>query len=240
MFRQENRGLSATRNRGVDISCGKFIAFLDADDKLMPHFVKSIFSVVISNSVVDIVEFNMVKSDGTFLNICVGNDDLIQKFKNGKWYACARVYNKELLNCGFVIGIYYEDIFLIPDLYLKSRKNIEINEVLYWYRVNQESITNCKSISVVEKSIKSFEVVLDKYRQTEMDVCLRSIVYYHVLYLSVIYILQNRSLYQSLQFLRKHHQTVRLKCLMCFRIKQILFIFFSRIYLVVFFILKRA
>jgi glycosyltransferase involved in cell wall biosynthesis len=34
--RQENRGGGAARNRGIDLSLGRFVAFLDSDDQFLP------------------------------------------------------------------------------------------------------------------------------------------------------------------------------------------------------------
>jgi glycosyltransferase involved in cell wall biosynthesis len=46
VIHQENRGLSAVRNRGTSETCGDYLIFLDADDELMPdalaHFRSAI------------------------------------------------------------------------------------------------------------------------------------------------------------------------------------------------------
>ena len=39
---QENRGLSESRNRGIDLSSGKYLLFCDADDMLKPDAVRAL------------------------------------------------------------------------------------------------------------------------------------------------------------------------------------------------------
>ncbi|WP_455387801.1 glycosyltransferase family 2 protein [Petrachloros mirabilis] len=52
---QENRGPAASRNRGVDVSCGQYLLFLDADDALLPRALPAFRAVLKASCEVDFV-----------------------------------------------------------------------------------------------------------------------------------------------------------------------------------------
>ncbi|NQT94640.1 MAG: glycosyltransferase [Lentisphaerae bacterium] len=56
--RQENRGASASRNRGIELAKGKYIAFLDADDLWTPEKISRQVRVLEDNP-----QFGLVHSD---------------------------------------------------------------------------------------------------------------------------------------------------------------------------------
>tara|TARA_R110002020_G_scaffold279756_16_gene495558 strand:- start:511 stop:1494 length:984 start_codon:yes stop_codon:yes gene_type:complete len=59
---QENRGLGGARNTGIRNSCGKYILFLDADDKLMPHALNKLIQLSDKYNL-DILEFGAEKEN---------------------------------------------------------------------------------------------------------------------------------------------------------------------------------
>lgn len=50
---QENQGIVKTRNRGISLTNGKYITFLDSDDEYLPHHLESRHSILQTDKTID-------------------------------------------------------------------------------------------------------------------------------------------------------------------------------------------
>jgi glycosyltransferase involved in cell wall biosynthesis len=58
---QENRGAAAARNKGVDHAKGRFVAFLDCDDRFLPHHLADLLPLLQESD--DVVAYGQVLAD---------------------------------------------------------------------------------------------------------------------------------------------------------------------------------
>ena len=54
---QENQGLSAARNTGIEAATSEYIMFVDSDDSIEPDTVQIALSTMLSDDTIDIVSF---------------------------------------------------------------------------------------------------------------------------------------------------------------------------------------
>lgn len=164
IINQLNQGPSIARNTGLKLAKGKYIAFLDSDDKLLPKYIEHIFKEIESADY-DIIDFNILTSTNDVIRLrSSGEDNLDSVFKAGTWYNCARVIKRDLFNKHkFTPDIYYEDLALIPLLYLEANSIRHIDTPLYWYRRNEEGITNTISSENNKKTFDSLQQIMDHY-----------------------------------------------------------------------------
>lgn len=158
---QENRGLSYARNRGISMSTGMYIVFVDADDWIDIKFLE-ISKQYIEKYNPDIITYRHCGSK------LVSKEEKKKKFlikeKQGadklfdlsiSNYAWSKVFRRDIiLSYGdevFPVGRRYEDIATMYKIFCEANIVLCSNEILYFYEQNNvNSITSCR----MEKDIK--------------------------------------------------------------------------------------
>ncbi|MBO3655749.1 glycosyltransferase family 2 protein [Acinetobacter bereziniae] len=168
---QDNQGLSSARNKGISVSNGEYIAFLDSDDKLKENYFEKILNILTRHSV-DLIQFSAMRFDdngnySSFLGkqnmrgeVELNQQVLKSIFESSSWFAWLRVYKKVLFddyNNLFPVGVNYEDAFLVPKLILKSDNIFYLDDILIFYRLNLNGITFSNS----KKNIDDCQFVLE-------------------------------------------------------------------------------
>lgn len=166
VINQENQGLSAVRNKGIDIATGEYILFVDSDDILNVDLLKNIESLL--NKENDVICFQHSINDSmecTYLDIedklkLSGEDFLELLYEKNKmfcvvWKYC---YRKEFLDenkLKFHEGIIYEDEEWNTIMLCKAKSVIFRDFVGYNYFSRGGSITTSnKNINSYLSKIK--------------------------------------------------------------------------------------
>ena len=65
VIHQENKGLSGARNAGLDAASGEYLAFVDSDDYVSPHFIEELYQLLQDTGcAIGQCRFSYVKGDG--------------------------------------------------------------------------------------------------------------------------------------------------------------------------------
>lgn len=172
LINQDNQGLSAARNTGLRNlkEESSFVAFVDSDDYLNPLFLEKLAEQISED--VDIIEgsiqsfkegiyYNLLQIHQDKLVLTTVEEKLEQLWSQGlRGSVFPKLYRKSLLNDNFFPqGFIFEDLAVIPELVTLSKKWVKIQDVLYYYRIRENSITT-KSFS--EKNLDIFKI-LEKF-----------------------------------------------------------------------------
>ncbi len=166
VIHQENGGLSAARNAGIDWifnnTKNEWITFIDSDDWVHEKYLDALYHAVVESKcnisicqaidvfikekdfVINTISFDVLETESFFISDCLH-----------KTIACGKLYNIQCLeNIRFPRGKIHEDEFIIHQL-LFAEKYVSVTSIpLYYYYQRDESITHAP---FSEKKLDAFE-----------------------------------------------------------------------------------
>ncbi|GAB6599061.1 hypothetical protein C2L96_03120 [Bacillus cereus] len=157
---QKNQGLSAARNKGIDIAKGKYCCFVDSDDYIEKDYIATLTKGIEDYEYPDLIiigidvvfKNKVLNTISPYEQHCINSAEGLQKLFESQEYrshACTKVIKTSILKDNlskdlyFPLNIYYEDVATIYK-WIKNAGTILLIPIgLYKYNVgNPNSITS--------------------------------------------------------------------------------------------------
>lgn len=220
-YKQSNSGANVARNLGMKQALGQWVCFVDSDDWVEPHLYKCLHKYLYMDW--DIIMYSYKKvyphkiqhynSKIQYMEILDEDFEYMQlatlnRLKPSKYNAsvldCVSIWNK-LYRRQFLIEKnlkFIEDMPKLQDLtfnlqvYLHAQKAVYINEELYNYRINSESVTHryqediIKKFDIINENINQF---VQKKNSPEFDMAYHERILNHLRTISVLYLCNKKN-----------------------------------------------
>lgn len=179
---KENGGLGDARNAGVREATGKYLLYVDSDDRIREDLV-SITVEAAEKAQADIVIFDYAGEmpDGTKTDLFTFDLPEDKVFSAEEEPAvimrtCSAVnklFRREFwvsAGLSFPAGRYYEDLATIPRLFVLAERIVYKKEVLYYYLTREGSITHSSDFSRnFADRTRAVEEVLGFFRERGLE-----------------------------------------------------------------------
>ncbi|MEE6651397.1 glycosyltransferase [Limosilactobacillus pontis] len=185
VINQKNQGVSVARNTGIDVATGKYITFVDPDDKIMPGFVSSLYQIadktgadIVRGSFRDfngnipkdwVPDFNVPANCGTIVL-----DQLLSS--NISLVVWSSIYRLDFINSNhirFTPGIVvFEDGDFTIRAYMLAKLVATSPEPNYAYRRNRQgsvlTTNNAQKMSLSEEKVISQFISMLKHEESDV------------------------------------------------------------------------
>lgn len=178
VLHKKNSGQADARNMGLDVAQGEFVTFIDSDDYVDTDMFRYMLSASLEYDA-DIVtcELECIDESGSRINetipehddIPVPESELLYNFYHTEdrkghtsGVVCGKIFKRTLFSSlRFPSGRIYEDTYVIPYLYEKTKMLVITSKPFYKYWIRQGSTVNSR---FYEKNLDVLYVMADQYR----------------------------------------------------------------------------
>jgi glycosyltransferase EpsH len=193
---KENEGIGKTRNKGIDIAKGKYIAFIDADDYITLDFCEKMYTKAIEDQL-DVVVCDYYNYANNNYNHIYLKDFALTKLSdtpnlllNINLGPCNKIYNLDFLknnHIKFIENLKYEDVPFVCECLLKAKKIGKENEALNYFRIHDGSQTTVRNDKIFD-ILKIMEIIKNIFK----DAKYKEVLYNLVINLVLDYAVQTR------------------------------------------------
>lgn len=154
VIHKHNEGVSIARNIGIELSAGKYITFIDADDFVEPNYIEILYKQCIGkNADLSICGANDIDNDKKIIKTSIkyaktlNSKEAMKELLNEKYYTgvvWGKMYKRDLFkNIKFNKEIKIaEDLDVLYKIIDKCNLiNIDTSKKLYYYRIRKNSAT---------------------------------------------------------------------------------------------------
>lgn len=181
VIHKKNGGLSSARNKGIELSTGKYIMFIDSDDYIKNNMVEVLYNNLIETDAdISICDFIRCRKNKRHYNNYTNKRFVIDDNKKYKMLErneynvvsvvqWNKLFKKEIFkNIKYPVGKIHEDEAVIAQEFYNAKRISYILKPLYYYRMRDDSIMHQVSVKRFD-AVYGFDKRIDFYSKKNLN-----------------------------------------------------------------------
>jgi len=154
VFHREHAGIATSRNYGLKMATGEFIAWVDSDDSIEPEYIQNLYDALSQNNADG--SFAIQKKDEEYLKVLV-DGEILQSQLEGKlgvlWSSLIRtsLYQGKT----FVDYAANEDNIMLAQICATTHRAVVIQSNGYHYRIRRDSAVHSLNAKSMQERLEA-------------------------------------------------------------------------------------